>query len=104
MDPNPNYVALLGEFDAPKGNLEPYLKLLKESSKAFEGFFKKGIIKDYHSWTDNTGHYVIFFLFESIEKFAEIWSQDDFHKFMSESSLIVENTRIRLMRPAFAPQ
>jgi len=47
MDPNPNYVVLHGEFDAPKGNLEPYLKLMKESSEAMAGFVKKGISRTF---------------------------------------------------------
>ena len=104
MEPNPKYVVLFGEFDAPKTNLEPYLKLMTESSKAFANWAKKGIIKDFHSWTDNTGHFIVFFLFETIEKYAELWNEPEYHKFIGESSMFVENLRIRLMRPAFAPK
>ncbi|MFW9809105.1 MAG: hypothetical protein ACFFE6_06965 [Candidatus Thorarchaeota archaeon] len=104
MDPNPNYVALLGEYDIPKTNLEPYLKVMRESSKAFSTWSKQGLVKDFQSWTDNTGHFVIFILFESIEKFAEIWNKEEFHKFTSESSMFLENVRLRLMRPAFLPE
>ena len=103
MEPNPKYVALFSEWDMPSGNLEPYLKLMTQSSKAFANWTKEGIIKDFHSWTDNTGHYMVFFLFESIEKFAQLWNQDDFHEFLSEGSGLIDGVRLRLMRPAFAP-
>jgi hypothetical protein len=95
---------MFGEFEAPKTNIEPYLKLMTESSKAFAAMQKKGIIKDFHSWTDNTGHFIVFFLFESIEKFAELWNEPDYHKYISEGSMFLENMRLRLMRPAFAPK
>lgn len=101
---DPKNVALFGEFDAPKTNLEPYLKLMTESSKAFTKWTKEGIVKDFHSWTDNTGRFIVFFLFETIEKLAELWNEPDYHKFISESSMFVENLRIRIMRPAFAPK
>ncbi|MFW9925392.1 MAG: hypothetical protein ACFFDM_01355 [Candidatus Thorarchaeota archaeon] len=104
MEPDPKLVVFFGEFDAPKTNIEPYLKLMSESSKAFTAWTKKGIIKDFHSWTDNTGHFIVFFLFESIEKFAKLWNEPEFHNFLGESSLFLENMRIRLMRPAFAPE
>ena len=104
MKLDPKYVTLFGEFDAPKGSLEPYLNLMKKSSKAFATWVKEGIIMDFHSWTDNTGHFVVFIMFETIEKFGEIWNKEEFHDFLSESSMVVENQRIRLMRPAFAPK
>lgn len=98
------HVMLFGEYDLPKENIEPYMKLIMESSKAFSGFAKEGIIKEYMSWTDNTNHYVICMLFESIEKFAELWNKDEFHKYTSESSVFLENVRFRLLRPALMPK
>ena len=97
-------VMLFGEYDLPKENIEPYLKLMAESSNAFASFAKEGIIKEYTSWTDNTNHYVICMLFESIEKFAELWNKEEYHKFLSESAVFLENVRIRLMRPAVMPR
>ncbi len=104
MEPNPKLVALFAEFDAPKTNLEPYQKLVTEFFKAIANWTKKGIIKDVHTWTDNTRHVIAFFLFETMEKFAELWDEPEFHRFVSESSMFVENLRIRLMRPAPAPE
>ena len=104
MEPNPKFVMLFAEFDAPKTNVEPYLKLMTESSKAFAAWHKKEIVKDFHSWTDNTGHYIVFFLFETMEKFAELWNEPEYHRLIGESSMFVENIQIRLMRPAFAPE
>lgn len=104
MEPNPNYVVMFGEFDAPKTNIEPYLKLMTKTSKAFAAWKKKGIVKDFHSWTDNTGHFIVFILFESMDKFAELWNEQDYHNIISESSMFLENMQLRLMRPAFAPE
>ncbi len=104
MEPNPKLVALFVEFDAPKTNLEPYQKLVTEIIKGFANWTKKGIIKDFHIWTDNTRHIIAFFLFETMGKFAELWDEPEFHRFLSESSMFVENLRIRLMRPASAPE
>ena len=104
MKPDPKYVALVAEWDMPTSNIESYLKLMTESSNAFAAWDKEGIIMEFHSWTDNTGHYIVFFAFESIEKFAQLWNQQEFHRFLSEGSGFVTNIRIRLMRPAFAPK
>ena len=104
MSLDPNFVSLFGEWDMPTSNIEPYLKLMKESSKAFATWVKEGIIKDFSSWTDNTGHYIAIFMFESIEKFAQLWNQEEFHRFLSEGSGLISNMKIRLLRPAFAPK
>ena len=100
---DPKLVALFAEWDAPKTNIEPYMKLMTESSAAFANWLKEGIIEDFHSWTDNTGHYVVFFLFETIEKYAELWNKKEFHDFIGNGSMFVDGMRIRLMRPAAAP-
>ena len=103
MEPDPNYVMFFGEFEAPKTNLEPYLKLMTESSKTFTAWHKKGLVKEFHSWTDNTNHFIVCFIFESIEKFAELWKEKDFHRLLGEGSMFMEKIRTRLMRPALAP-
>ena len=104
MEYDPKLVAWLIEFDMPKGNLDAYNKKMSESAKVFDNWHKKGIIKDYHSWGDNTGHYIIFVLFDSIDKYAELWNQPNYKDVVSESTAVAENVRMRLMRPASAPE
>jgi uncharacterized protein (DUF1330 family) len=101
---NPNLVAWLIEFDMPKENLDAYNKTMSKSAKEFANWQKEGIIKEYHSWGDNTGHYIIFVLFESIDKYAELWNQPNYHDVVSEGAAVAENARMRLLRPAAAPE
>ena len=50
-------------------------------------------------WADNTGHSITWFEFDSIESYAKLWSVDDWHKRMIIHNQLVDNMRIRLLRP-----
>ena len=104
MEFDPNLVSMLLEFDMPKGNLEGYNKTMAEVARMFVGWQKDGIIKEYHSWSDNCGYILTFVLFDSIDKFAELWNHPKFHSTFSSGTSVVINARWKLLRPAQAPE
>lgn len=104
MEFNPNLVAMLLEFDIPKGDLTQYNKIMSKVAKKFAEWEKKEIIKQYHSWADNCGYIFTFVLFESIDKFAELWKLPEYHEYFSSGTSVVDNPQIKLLRPASAPE
>jgi hypothetical protein len=104
MEFNPNLVAMVLEFDLPKGDLEEYDKVMAKVGKMFVGWQKDGLIKQYHSWADNCGYIFTFVLFESIDKFAELWKHPEYHRTFSIGTSVVNNPRMKLLRPAAAPE
>ena len=104
MEFDPNLVAMLLEFEMPKGDLTEYDKAMSKVAKKFLSWQKDGIIKEYHSWADNTGYIFTFVLFESIDKFAELWKHPDYHRTFSTGTSMVINPRMKLLRPASAPE
>ena len=77
-----------------KGLAEKY----KEYIEIMDKLIQEGSLK-FSSWADNAGHIIAWWEFDSMESFAKLWSLDNWQKWMLEWNPLVDNMRIRLMRP-----
>ena len=97
-------VVVLWEWDNPKDEardkkrrefgtevLTPYWRKLVE---------EKGIKSKGDWWSDNTGHMVSWFEFETLEDFAKMWNDERFQQIWARLAFLVDNARIRLLRQA----
>ena len=96
-------VVLMREWDNPK-DPERNRKRLKFSNEVstpyWEKLFKeKGIKVKYGGWSDNTGHFISWVEFETMEDFAKMWEDERGQQISSRWSHFVDNMRIRLLRP-----
>jgi hypothetical protein len=104
-------VVLMMEWDNPKeesryrkfaefiGWRKGLAKKYKEYLEIMDKMTKESALK-FSNWADGTGHIINWLEFDSIESFAKLWSVDNWHKWMLELTPLVDNVRIRMLRPA----
>ena len=69
--------------------MKPHLeKLIKE----------KDIGVKASSWTDNTGHIIHWYKYETLNEFAIMWLDEKWQALLADHAYYVDNTRIRLLR------
>ena len=54
----------------------------------------------FNGWTDNTGHLVYIWEFDSLEDYAKFWADKEWHSYWMELNPLVDNLCFRLMRPS----
>ena len=77
-----------------KGLTEKY----KEYVETMNKMNQEGTLK-FNGWTDNTGHIIGWWEFESIESFGKLWVVEEWHKWTIEFNHLVDNLHFRLLRP-----
>ena len=95
-------VVLLVEWDNPKEEerLEKRYKFTREVTDPYwQEKMEEGIVKDVSDWADNTGHRIKWIKFESMDNFAKIWGENEYHRGTTGFSRLVDNLRYRLLRP-----
>jgi len=95
-------VVLLWEWDNPKDE-ERNKKRLKHGYEVVAPYLEKkreeGIKYESSVWSDNTGHMVGWFEYETEEDFVKMWGDDEFHHIMARRAYYVDNASHRLLRP-----
>jgi len=95
-------VVLLIEWDNPKDTARNRKRLdLEEDNmkpRLEELIEEKGIGVKVSSWTDNTGHIIRWYKYETMDEFAIMWMDERWQFYLAEHSHYVDNTRIRLLR------
>ncbi len=93
---------LMVEWDTPKDDKrwKEYWDHSKKTLPYLERIKKEGILKDYHFWSDNTGHVVFIMFFEDENKFAKLWGDREFQGLASTANRSYDNALVRVMRPA----
>lgn len=94
--------ALMIEFKIPKDEkrLDKYWKIAADVQAKFPKFVKDGKMAEFTSWADNSGTMFTFFHFDSSDQFAKFWGDMDLQRQMSEISLIIDDAKVRLLRPS----
>ena len=60
---------------------------------------EEGLVFKRDGWSDGTRHMVSLWEFESAADFAKLWDDEEFHKICSEYTYLVENVKLRILRP-----
>ena len=98
-------VALLVEADYPKDEERDEKRVKFSKEVLFPHYEKmveeKGIKTKLSQWSDNTGHMVALWEFETMEEFAKMWNDERWQQIWGRWTFLVDNARIRLLRPAF---
>ena len=94
-------VLLFREWDNPKDEerRKKYAEITSDSDLR-EHFEKLDVIKNWKGWADSTGHIISLWEFESMEDFAKLWDDIEFHKIHARFYRVVDNFRLRICRPA----
>jgi hypothetical protein len=99
-------VVVMIEWDNAKdeSRYEKYAKLSRTQggvgyTPLLQKMIKEGVAKT-SGWTDNTGHLVGWWEFENLEAYAKLWADEEFHRRWLQSNPLVDNARIRILRPA----
>ena len=89
------------EFKIPKDEkrLDKYWKISADLLAKFPKFVKDGKVAEFTYWADNSGTMFTFFHFDSSDQFAKFWGDMDLQRQMSEISLIIDDAKVRLLRP-----
>ena len=95
------------EWDDAKDEtrLKKYYKFGREKRHPY--IMKKieeGIVKSAQGWGDGTGHIEVWYEFEDAEAFAKFWSAEEWHLLLLEFFPLVDNFKIRIMRPGMQPK
>jgi hypothetical protein len=96
-------VVMFSEWDNAKdeARYKKYGELSRgKTMEWFQKKVKEGVIKNVSSWSDNTGHIILWCEFDGIDLVAKLWKDEEFHKLMMEFFPFVDNMKTRLMRPA----
>ena len=98
-------VVLFSEWDDAKdeARIRKYAEWSKNKEKGMAWWQKKikeGVVKSVSLWSDNAGHNIVWVEFDSIDKFAKLWGDEEYHKLSMEGLPLVDNYRVRLMRPS----
>jgi len=95
-------VVLLLEQDDPKDEARNK-KRLKYSREVEWPYHEKkreeGVKWEITGWSDNTGHIVGWWEFETMEDFAKIWTDEEFQQIMARHAYLADNISFRLLRP-----
>ena len=76
------------------------LDLQKKLEGKAEKWVKSGLLSpDVEIFTDNTGLFVYWFPFESMEKFGKFYDNEEVQKVFAIASGLLDDIRIRLLRP-----
>ena len=96
-------VVLLVEWDNPKDTARNKKRLDLEEDHMKPHLEKlineKGIRVKVSSWTDNTGHIIHWYKYETMDEFAIMWLDERWQRILVDHSYYVDNTRIRLLGP-----
>jgi hypothetical protein len=89
------------EYKIPKDEdrLEKYWKMSADALATFPKFVKDGKITEFTYWSDNSGTMFTFFHFDSADQFAKFWGDMDLQRQMSELALLLDDAKVRLLRP-----
>ncbi len=93
------------EWDNTKdeGRIKKYYHFNLKRSKYIMGKIEEGIVKNVQGWSDGTGHIEHLIEFEDAEAFAKFWSDEEWHLLQIEFFPLIENLKIRVMRPVMLP-
>ena len=90
------------EWDTPKDD-KRNKKRLKYDEEVGTPYYEKkreeGIKLEITIWSDNTGHMVAWYEFETEKDFAKIWGDEEFQHIMARRAFLVDNASFRLLRP-----
>jgi len=95
-------VITFAEWDIPKDEerRKKYVEYMGDTA-AIERFLKMGVIKRHRAWTDGTGGHIMFIAeFESMEDFAKLWDDLEYHRRHARFYRIVDNFKMQICRPA----
>ena len=95
-------VLVILEWDNPKDEerLKKYYGLPRADSEYMQAAMK-GLCRA-TIWTDGTGHNVETQEFESMEDFAKLWGDDEYHRGFVRVCRTVDNASRRIMREAIS--
>ena len=96
-------LVLLLEWDNPKDE-ERNEKRLKFANEVWTPYSQKlmkekDVKVESSVWSDNTGHMVQWIKFETMEDFAKMWNDERQQQMIARWAYLVDNVRIRLLRP-----
>jgi len=98
-------VALHIEFDTPK-ETERNKKRYQWSRELFRPYYNKkreeGVKWEANGWADGTGNVIAWHQFETMADFDKIWNDEEFQAMMVRWSYLVDNARLRILRPTFS--
>jgi hypothetical protein len=93
------------EFSNPKDEAR-WKKLVAQSKdveKLMARMVKDGLVgSEIGTWADNTGRQIYWMPFESMDKFAKFYADEEFQKTMAKSTILIDDIQIRLLRPSIA--
>lgn len=92
-------VLVIWEWDNPKedGRLKKYYEWSAGTDYEYVLKLQKGVCK-VSDWTDGTGHNIYIQEFESMEDFAKVWGDDEYHRCFVRFCRLVDNATRRIVR------
>ena len=93
------------EFSNPKdeGRWKKLVAQSKNVEKLMARMVKDGLVgSEIGTWADNTGRQIYWMPFESMEKFAKFYADEEFQKTMAISTSLIDDIQIRLLRPSIS--
>lgn len=96
-------VVLMTEHDNPKDE-ERNNKKRKFGTEVMRPYWEKlveekGIKSEGGNWSDNTGHIIGWYKFETMEDFSKMWDDERWQQMMARWTHFVDNASTRLLRP-----
>ena len=95
------------EWDDAKdeGRLKKYYQFnMNKRAPYFTKKIDEGIVKEVQGWGDGSGHIIGLIIFENAEDFAKFWSDEEWQLLQLEFFPLVDNYKIRVMRPGMRPK
>jgi hypothetical protein len=93
------------EFSNPKDEArwKQLMAQSKDDEKLMARMVKDGLVgSEIGQWADNTGRQILWMPFESMEKFAKFYADEEVQKGMAKSTALIDDIQIRLLRPSLA--
>lgn len=95
-------VITFAEWDIPKDEerRKKYVEYMGDRAW-IDRINKMGLVKRHRAWTDGTGGHIMYTAeFDSMEDYAKVWNDLEYHRRHARFYRIVDNFKMRVCRPA----
>jgi hypothetical protein len=89
------------EIESPKDEErhKKYLELDRKNNQVI-GKMLEGIkVKWLGAWSDRPGYHMILLMFDSMEEYSKLWSNQEFHMELHKFRRVTESFNIRMFKP-----